>query len=154
MFSTIYKNKVKLFIKYTYIDYLKGVCVMDCVFCEIANLDPKKQILRRYKKIDLFQVCDVIVFEPLNPCVNGHLLFVPDLHIENIGDMGFVAGDVIGSVFKAINMYLKENQIECNVITNNGDDADQTVFHIHAHVVPRTIGDDVKLPWSNNKKNI
>lgn len=40
---------------------------MSCVFCEIANKDTKNQILYKYKKDDINGICDVIVFEPLNP---------------------------------------------------------------------------------------
>lgn len=121
---------------------------MGCVFCDIATKDPNKQILHRYNKNDLLQVCDVVVFEPLNPCVEGHLLFVPDVHIDNIGDSKFVAGDVVGSVYKAVNEYLRNNPTQCNIITNNGPNADQTVFHIHIHLIPRKANDEVQLPWT------
>ncbi len=118
-----------------------------CVFCNIANKDPKNQIIKRIPKKELLSICDVIIFEPINPCVEGHLLFVPDVHINNIGDISFESSDVVASVFKAINLYLFENPQQCNIITNNGDYAEQTVFHIHAHLVPRKKDDDVKLPW-------
>lgn len=125
-----------------------------CIFCEISSSDPKEQVIKRISKTDLLQICDVVVFEPLDPCVDGHLLFVPDLHIDNIGDAKFYSGDVVASVFKAVNLYLQENPMQCNIITNNGADADQTVFHIHVHLVPRTKDDKVTLPWAWQKKQM
>ena len=44
--------------------------------------------------------------------------------------------------------------MQCNIITNNGADADQTVFHIHVHLVPRTKDDKVTLPWAWQKKQM
>lgn len=125
-----------------------------CVFCEIASSDPKGQVKFRIPKSELLQICDVVVFEPLDPCVEGHLLFVPDLHIDNIGDINFYAGDVVASVFKAVNVYLQSHPTQCNIITNNGADADQTVFHIHVHLVPRTKDDKVTLPWAWQKNQM
>ena len=122
-----------------------------CIFCEIANTDPKKQIIRRFTKKELNGFCDVVMFKPLNPRVEGHLLFVPDMHINNIGDISFISPDVIATTYKAINMYLFENPTQCNVWTNHGATAEQTVFHLHVHLVPRIEGDDINLLWKDNK---
>lgn len=122
-----------------------------CIFREISSSDPKEQVIKRISKTDLLQICDVVVFEPLDPCVDGHLLFVPNLHIDNIGVSKFYSSDVVASVFKAVNLYLQENPTQCNIITNNGADADQTVFHIHVHLVPRKKNDKVTLPWTWQK---
>ena len=93
----------------------------------------------------------MVIIEPLNPCVEGHLLFIPDTHVASIG-----SGDdqeVIASTFKAVNIYLQEHPMDCNIITNNGANADQTVFHLHVHLIPRHTGDTTKLPWTYQKDN-
>ena len=33
-----------------------------------------------------------------------------------------------------------------NVLQNNGEEAGQTIFHLHIHVIPRNKKDGVKLP--------
>jgi histidine triad (HIT) family protein len=37
-----------------------------------------------------------------------------------------------------------------NVVSNNGPDAGQTIFHIHWHVIPRFAGDAVRWPWPHS----
>lgn len=123
----------------------------DCVFCKICEKDEHKQIIHRIRKDELLYVCDVVVFEPLKPCVEGHLLFVPDIHIDGIGDSKFYSSDVVASVYKAVNLYLLKYNTQCNVITNYGSNAEQTVFHLHVHLIPRFKGDNVKMPWSYQK---
>lgn len=122
-----------------------------CIFCEIATTDPKKQILRRFTKKELNGICDVVVFAPLKPRVDGHLLFVPQQHINNIGDISFESPEVVATTMKAVNHYLFENPTQCNVWTNHGHDAEQTVFHLHVHLVPRIDGDDINLLWKDKK---
>ena len=124
---------------------------MSCVFCDIVTMDQYNQIQKVYKADELLNLCDVVIFEPLDPCVKGHLLFVPSEHVDNIGDPQMVSPLVTASVYKAISLYLKEFPQQCNVVTNNGKDADQTVFHLHVHLLPRVEGDNVTLPWEWQK---
>ena len=120
----------------------------DCIFCEIVHKDPKNQVIKRYSKTELLYICDVAVFEPLNPASKGHLLFVPDIHVDNIGDRKFYNPEVVASVYKAVQLHLAENPTQCHVIANNGAIAEQTVFHLHVHIIPRYEGDNLKLIWS------
>ena len=39
------------------------------------------------------------------------------------------------------------------LITNIGPAATQSVWHLHVHVVPRTEGDGLLLPWSNQRRH-
>ena len=47
-----------------------------------------------------------------------------------------------------------------NILQNNGEQAGQSVFHFHIHVIPRYQGDQVGLVWTpgnldeNDKKEI
>ena len=121
---------------------------MSCIFCEISLYDNKNQVIKRYSSDELLYNTEVVVFEPLNPCVEGHLLFVPTVHIDKFGDTRITAPNIVAAVNKAVSLYLQEFPTDCNIITNNGAIADQTVFHLHTHLIPRTVGDNVQLPWS------
>lgn len=124
----------------------------ECVFCDIAIRDPKGQVLKYYSKGSLGGYTDVVVIEPLNPCVEGHLLFIPKSHIDKVGDTLGIAPKVVGDVMMAVSKYLAEKELEANVIINNGKEAEQTVFHLHVHIIPRREGDGVQLPWTYQRE--
>lgn len=116
---------------------------MDCVFCNIAEHDTKGQVLVNYESLG------VVVFEPLNPCMEGHLLFVPKEHVINVSDLK-PDSTVMSDIHEAIRNYTYNKKItDFNVIINNGANADQSVFHLHVHLIPRTKPKSVTMPWSH-----
>ena len=127
--------------------------VKGCIFCTIAGDDPKGQSLDYYTAEDLLGTTGVTVIEPLNPCVKGHLLFIPTFHLERMSSKD--TQNIVASTMKAVNLYLQDHSdLHCNVITNNGTNADQTVHHLHVHIIPRSApNDDVQLPWSYQQKH-
>lgn len=117
----------------------------NCVFCEITSNDPKDQIITTIKSGN----STIGVFEPLNPCVDGHLLFVPNEHVENSSCGPSVTGDTVA----ALATYATLNDIkDYNIIVNCGKEASQSVGHLHVHLVPRNASDDVQLPWPQHQK--
>lgn len=121
---------------------------MKCIFCDIVKKDPHKQVM---EVIETSRNINVFVFEPLNPCVNGHLLFVPEIHIDNMKDKNPLTPVVTGAVAEAMSLYSQDKNVDFNMIVNNGSVADQTVFHQHFHFIPRIEGDNVTMPWSWQK---
>jgi histidine triad (HIT) family protein len=85
---------------------------------------------------------DVIVIEPLNPVVRGHLLVIPREHVQDATHNPALAGYVMRVAA------LIARGLECNIITSVGPAATQTVMHLHVHIVPRQEGDGLRLPWS------
>lgn len=119
-----------------------------CPFCEICKEDNHNQIIKRYRKTELGGYTDVVMFEPHFPCKDGHMLFVPDIHIDSITG-SLTSARIVSDVMMAIGKYSERNDLEGNIIINNGKKADQTIFHLHIHFIPRTGNDDgTKLPWS------
>jgi histidine triad (HIT) family protein len=110
--------------------------VADCVFCGIVA-----------GSVPAFRVADEpsgVAFLDGRPVFRGHVLAVPRVHVETLGDLptpsvagyfGFVrrlalaveAGLGAGGTFVAIN-----------------NPVSQTVPHLHTHVVPRTKGDGLR----------
>lgn len=108
----------------------------DCVFCLIADHKAPALIVHETENF--------MAFVPLNPVTDGHLLVIPRAHYQDAADDPFVAGLVAGfAAHIATPPY--------NLIVNCGEEASQTVFHLHWHIVPRRKDDGLLLPWTNQE---
>ncbi len=87
---------------------------------------------------------DAVAFKPLSPVVEGHILVVPRVHVEDATEDPMVTAMVMG---RAASIAPRS----CNLITNVGAQATQTVWHLHVHIVPRRNGDGLALPWTETK---
>ena len=107
-----------------------------CVFCEkIAN-----ESLVTYGK--------AVVFTPLNPVTEGHLLVVPTDHVSKLSHMTI---EEKSHLFNALT-FATSGLREYNLINSFGANATQTIEHLHFHVVPRRKDDGLHLPWTNQVK--
>jgi histidine triad (HIT) family protein len=104
-----------------------------CVFCLIVSGQSPAKIVA--------ESADTVAFEPLNPCVPGHLLVVPKTHVADALENPFITGI---TTMRACEIA----QRDLNIIINVGALASQTVFHLHVHLIPRHENDGVLLPWS------
>lgn len=111
----------------------------DCVFCKKL----------RERSVKIFPG-NVAYFTPLNPVIEGHLLFIPAFHVTDFTELP----NVTGRVMKAAAQYARHagGEWDWNVITSKGSLATQTVFHLHVHLVPRVAGDGLHLPWTGQAK--
>lgn len=105
-----------------------------CVFCGIAAGTEPAQIVREWP--------DAIAFVPLNPVVDGHTLVIPRKHVRDA-----VESQTITALTMARAAELAAEHSASNILTNVGKAATQSVFHLHVHVVPRSVGDELMLPW-------
>lgn len=121
----------------------------NCIFCKII----KKQVPSKV----IYETDNCIVFLTTGPVSYGHALVVPKQHYENVADTPddvlkdiIVTAKRIGEVAKS---ELKATGY--NILNASGIDAQQSVFHLHFHVVPRYPSDALDL-WFHceNNKNI
>lgn len=103
-----------------------------CAFCDYDGPSPI-----------VAEAPGVIAFRPLNPVTEGHLLFVPEVHVEDATE----APAITALVMAAASDWAR-GVGDCNLITSVGEAATQTVKHLHIHLVPRSVGDGLALPWS------
>ena len=87
---------------------------------------------------------DAIAFVPLGSTTTGHALIVPHRHIERPED----DAEVSGTAWRRGLQYATRLGADYNLIVNVGEDATQTIPHLHLHYLPRTKGDNVRLPWT------
>ena len=88
----------------------------------------------------------VVHFEPLNPVVSGHRLFVPGSHREHPDSFG------VSRAMEFAARWAEGQEDDFNLITSSGPAATQTIPHIHVHYVPRWPGDGLHLPWTGQEK--
>lgn len=113
----------------------------DCPFCRIAAGEDSAAV-----------VCEGdewIAFLPPEPATPGHTLVVPRVHARDFWTLAEAAsselGLAAGRVGRAINRALRPEGM--NLITSAGTAAEQTVAHVHLHVLPRWEGDAVGSIW-------
>lgn len=113
----------------------------DCDFCAIAAGLQSAEI-----------VCEEpswLAFFPTSPATRGHTLVVPREHVIDLwhADLA-LARDVMDGCVKvgaAIRAALRPEGM--NLISSAGDVAEQSVFHLHLHVVPRWEDDRIGRIW-------
>lgn len=110
-----------------------------CVFC--------KKIKEGSVEKAEFKYPPIYHFEPLNPVVPGHRLFIPSKHYARAD----VVPVITGAIFAEAASWARRQGEDFNLIVNGGPNAGQTVFHLHVHYVPRREGDGLLLPWGGVK---
>jgi histidine triad (HIT) family protein len=102
----------------------------DCIFCKIIKGEIPSNKLYEDDKI--------YAFHDINPEAPVHFLVIPKEHIESVNDLTLDNCGIISHIFLQISKLVKELGIDekgYRVITNTGDDAGQTVHHMHFHVI-------------------
>ena len=117
-----------------------------CVFCKIASGEVPAQIIRR---TDL-----VTAFLDINPVVQGHVLIIPNEHFACMDDAEERYLSALANMGKEIGLLLKGRlgATGYNFLSANGRSAQQSVFHLHFHVVPRHDGDSINL-WFHGQRS-
>jgi histidine triad (HIT) family protein len=106
----------------------EGRRVDDCIFCKIAKGEIPTNAV--------FENEVVIAFDDLSPQAPVHTLVIPKSHYHNLDDD--VPQSVLGALFSAVCEVARIKgvaQSGYRVIVNNGPDANQTVQHLHVHVM-------------------
>lgn len=102
----------------------------DCIFCKII----KGEIPSSF----VYEDENVVAFNDLYPQAPIHILVVPKKHVANITEAD---GEMVKNIFETINNIAKDKGIDKSgfrVVTNCGEDAGQTVNHLHFHILAGT----------------
>lgn len=103
---------------------------MDCLFCEIVkgNIPSTK----------VYEDETVLAFKDINPMAPVHILVIPKEHIaDSAADITPENSAAIAHIFEIIAKIAKEQGLDngFRVVANSGDDACQSVHHIHFHIL-------------------
>ena len=79
----------------------------------------------------------IYAFKDINPQAPAHVLVIPKEHIQSVDCVNAENSGVVAKIFEKIPEIAKECGITngYRVISNCGDDACQTVKHLHFHIL-------------------
>ena len=101
----------------------------DCLFCKIIKGDiPSTKV---------FEDEVSYAFRDINPQAPVHILIVPKKHIDSVAEIREEDEALVGKIFTNIAKIAKDEGLDkgFRVISNSGDDAGQTVHHLHYHIL-------------------
>ena len=101
----------------------------DCLFCKIIRGEiPSAKVYEDEK---------MLVFKDIEPKAKVHLLAIPKNHFKLLAEMDEERAEDLKYILKKIPQIAKENGLQngYRLIINQGDDAGQTVFHLHVHIL-------------------
>jgi histidine triad (HIT) family protein len=112
-----------------------------CIFCKI--------VVGQLPCFKLLEDDATLAFMDTYPANDGHCLVIAKEHYPTIfeitdEDLAAVSRSV-SRVARAVNKALSPEGL--NLVQANGRGAHQSVKHFHVHVLPRKLGDDLKLNW-------
>jgi histidine triad (HIT) family protein len=102
----------------------------DCIFCKIAaGQIPATMIYRNDH---------VAAFRDLNPVAPVHVLIIPLEHIPSLSDLTYADSEIAAQILLAARIVAEKTGVfesGYRLVFNNGEDALQSVGHIHAHLI-------------------
>lgn len=103
--------------------------IVDCIFCKIANGEiPASKV---------YEDEYVIAFKDINPVAPVHILVIPKKHYESVLEID-TDGSILNKIFNAVKIIAQQMNLTnegFRLVTNTGEQAGQTVKHIHFHLI-------------------
>ena len=103
---------------------------MSCLFCAIVAGEIPATIV--------YQDDEMLAFRDINPQAPVHVLVIPRTHRETPGHLTSEDEALMGRVIRAASAVAQQEGIAesgYRLVVNAGTDANQTVPHIHVHVL-------------------
>jgi len=101
-----------------------------CLFCQIA----KKEIPAAV----VYEDDTLIAFKDIFPQAPVHLLLIPKAHCSGLADLTPETAAAAARIPQVAARLAAEHGVEASgwrLLSNNGADAGQTVFHLHFHLL-------------------
>lgn len=102
---------------------------MDCLFCKIvAGEIPSTKV---------YEDDQVLAFRDIAPQAPSHILVIPKAHIGSVAEITAGNSGVVAHIFAVIPQIAEAEGLKngYRVVSNCGQDAGQTVHHLHFHIL-------------------
>lgn len=114
----------------------------NCIFCKIANGEISSATV--YEDENFRVILD------MGPASKGHALLIPKEHFKDLCELDDSVAEKVLPVCRKVGEAMKKS-LGCagfNLVQNNGEEAGQTVFHFHVHIIPRYAGGPKIVSWT------
>ena len=101
----------------------------DCIFCKIAEgVIPSSKV---------YEDDVMLAFRDINPQAPVHVLVIPKTHIASLDEVSAENSDIVKKIFEKIPEIASLAGVTngYRLISNCGEDACQTVKHLHFHIL-------------------
>ena len=101
----------------------------NCLFCKIvAGEIPSNKV---------YEDELVLAFRDIAPQAPTHILVIPKAHIASVAEINAENSAVVAHIFQVIAKVAEAEGLKggYRVVSNCGDDAGQTVHHLHFHIL-------------------
>ena len=102
---------------------------MDCLFCKIVDgVIPSTKV---------YEDESILAFRDIAPMAPKHILVIPKTHIPSVDGVNEENAQVVAHIFATIPKIAAAEGLTggYRVVSNCGDDAGQTVKHLHFHIL-------------------
>jgi histidine triad (HIT) family protein len=101
----------------------------DCLFCKIVSGDVPATVVRESAR--------TLAFRDINPQAPTHVLVIPTIHAEHLSDFAAQGNSEAAArlLSAAAEIGTRFGPGGYRVVFNEGRDAGQSVYHLHAHVL-------------------
>lgn len=102
----------------------------DCIFCRIVAGELPARVVYRDD--------EALAFQDIHPQASVHLLVIPTRHIASLHQARDLDPALLGRLLQVASQVAEGAGIAQSgyrVVTNTGPDADQSVAHLHFHVL-------------------
>ena len=99
----------------------------ECIFCKIGSHEISTNVV--------YEDDDVIAFDDMEPLMPVHTLVIPKDHYRDLSDN--VPADTLGKLFSKVGIVAEKKGLTngYRVLVNTGEDASQSVKHLHVHIL-------------------
>ena len=103
--------------------------MIDTIFQKIIDKELPAEIV--------YEDDSCLAFKDINPVAPVHILVIPKKRIEKISDSNTEDKELLGHLFLVAGNIARDLGIEdaFRLVVNNGAGAQQTVFHLHIHLI-------------------
>ena len=118
---------------------------MKTIFAKIIQGKVPASFVYQDEKVSAFM--DI---QPINP---GHVLVIPNQEVVSLTELDEETGAHLFRIGHRIAKALRQSGLKCegvNLFLADGQAAEQDVFHLHLHVLPRFRGDGFRSPFGQN----